>query len=344
MVADIKLGATDAAGATVEAVYASRPPNYAVYRTKDRLMIHFADASAKEAEQRTALACLGPLRGEINGLIDGWRSSSNLRDRAKAAALDRRGADALVMALEGQPEGAMALLEAIKADVYDVRVSRARFQYLMVASAALAAAVIPIVILTSDWYAKAIFPFAKATHPLWLAAAAGAFGAFFSIATGIRNRTVLPDLRAGDNSADAVLRVVIGVIAATLLIFLLQSGVVATPSFGGRTVEYDPGKAATYSWAMVVVVAFTAGFLERLVPDLLADSAIATLKPAKPSASAAAAAATAATTAAAARAAAAASTPVEPSEDEDSCADRHGGADDTPDEELPAARGGVANV
>lgn len=342
LVADIKLGATDSAGATVEAVYASRPPNYAVYRTKDRLMIHFADAPAKEAEQRTALACLGPLRGEINGLIDGWRSSSNLRDRAKATALDRRGADALVMALEGQPEGAMALLEAIKADVYDMRVSRARFQYLMVASAALAVAVIPIIVLTSDWYARAVFAFKPTTYPLWLAAAAGAFGAFFSVATGIRNRTVLPDLRAGDNSADAVLRVVIGVIAATVLIFLLQSGVVATPSFGGKTVVHDPAGGAAYSWAMVAVVAFTAGFLERLVPDLLADSAIATLKPAKPSA--AAAAATAATTAAAARVAAAAPTPSEPSEDEDSCVDRHDGADDTPDEELPAARGGVANV
>ena len=33
-----------------------------------------------------------------------------------------------------------------------------------------------------------------------------------------------------------------------------------------------------------------------------------------------------------------------PDEDEDNCIDRHDADDDTPDEELPAARGGVANV
>lgn len=338
-VADIRLGATDSAGALVESVFARRPPIYAVYRTKDRLLIHFADASPEEDAQRKALACLGPLRGEINGLVDGWRNSTNPAHRAKAIAFDRRVADALIVAIEGQPETAKLLLEAIKADIYDVRVARARFQYLLVASGTLAAAVIPIMLLTSDWYARSVFDFPERNGPLWLAAGAGAFGAFFSIATGIRNRTVLSDLRAGDNSADAVLRVLIGIIAATVLVFLLQSGVVGTPSFGNRTIAFPPESGAIYSWTMVVVVGFTAGFLERLVPDLLADSAIAALKPAKPST-----AATPPPQAPAPEPVARTTAPAAPDDDEDSCVDLHDTTSGTPDDELPQARGGVATV
>lgn len=335
-VADIRIGATDSAGAIVETVFAHRSPLYAVYRTKDRLLIHFADDPVEEEIQRKAIAYLGPLRGHINGLIDGWRTGHDLADRAKASAFERRVADALIVAMEGQPETAKLLLEDIKADAYDVRVSRARFLYLIAACLTLLITVIPILVVTSDWYARSVFPFGSYTSPLWLAAASGAFGAFFSIAIGIRNRTVLPDLRTGDNSADAVLRVVIGVIAATVLIFLLQSGVVGTPTFGNRTVELGAKAPAIYSWTMVVVVAFVAGFLERLVPDLLADNAISALKSAKPTAPV--------------PPPPPASRPMAvqrvqaPGEDEDNCVDRHSAVDDTPDEELPAARGGVANV
>ena len=67
-VADIRLGTTDSAGALVESVFARRSPIYAIYRTKDRLLIQFADDPAAEEAQRKALACLGPLRGEFDGV------------------------------------------------------------------------------------------------------------------------------------------------------------------------------------------------------------------------------------------------------------------------------------
>ncbi|MBR7620529.1 hypothetical protein JKL49_14135 [Phenylobacterium sp. 20VBR1] len=336
---EVKLGAIDAAGAQIEAVFSRRVPDYAVYRTKDRVLAHCADDPVREAKQRSILATLGPLRGEINGLIDGWRTGRSDADKAKAHGFERRVADALVLALEDDEASAKALLENVKLDIHEERVSRARFQYLLVASMALAFGLVVIFVMTSDWYRASVHAFEHKTDPLWLAAGAGAVGAFFSIATGIRNRTVLPDLRVVDNSADAVLRIVIGLIAATILIFLLQSGVVATPTFGNRTIDIEAAAPAVYSWAMVVVVAFTAGFLERLVPDLLANTAVATLRPATPT-SAPVVPATKIVPAAPAGETA----PEAPDEDADNCFDRHQADDETPDEDLPPARGGVATV
>lgn len=338
---EVKLGATDSAGAQIEAVFARRVPGYAVYRTKDRVLVHYADAQKLEAQQRSDLVGIGPLRGEINGLIDSWRNSRLEGARSKAARYERRVADALTMALEGDPDGAKALLETIKLDIHEERVSRARFQYLLVASATLAAAVLAIALMTA--YAG----LAAKLEPLWLAAGAGAFGAFFSIAIGIRNRTVLPDMRIGDNSADAILRILIGLLAAAVLIFLLQSGVVATPTFGNRTVEIGLDPPARYSWTMVVVVGFVAGFLERLVPDLLADSAIARVKPAAPKAPVGTTAPKTEAKAAAgdtaqAKGPAGAEGPA--GEDVDNCFDRNQADDLTPDEDLPPARGGVATL
>ena len=357
---EIKLGATDAAGAPVEIIYARRKGLYVVYRTRDRIMVHFCDTDAGEGRQRAILNRLNPLRGEINGLIDGWRMSQRPSVRARVARYERRVADALAVALEGDPETAQILLEHVKRELYEERVSWARFQYLLVASATAGAVLFAIFILSSGWYQRAIYDFGEETGPLWLAAGAGTLGAFFSIATGIRSRTVLPDLRLGDNSADAMLRVVVGLIGATVLVFLLQSGVVATPSFGNQTVDSTPAPPAQYSWAMVVVVGFIAGFLERLVPDLLGDNAIARIKAAAPGTAAAATAATEAArtpaesspsdrpaSAVDGQPAAPPAAADEPAMDEteDDCVDRFAdGVDVTPDEDLPAARGGVATM
>ena len=90
----------NSAGDAIREFYACNPPYYAVYRTDTRVMIDFADKGATETLQRAKLAPLGPLRSEINGLINGWRGSRDHRKLAKARTFDRRTADALVMALE----------------------------------------------------------------------------------------------------------------------------------------------------------------------------------------------------------------------------------------------------
>jgi hypothetical protein len=92
---------------------------------------------------------------------------------------------------------------------------------------------------------------------MWRGFAAGAVGAFFSIALAIKTRTVLPDLLRTANMMDAILRIAIGAIGGAVLIGLV-SGEVVSFSLLERNNEL-----------FTVVAGFFAGFAERLVPDLL---------------------------------------------------------------------------
>jgi hypothetical protein len=334
-VAAIEQGKNDASGAAITTVYAKRPPDYAVYRTAERVMVHYADDGAIEKIQRGVMAPLNPARGEINGLVDGWRTSRRQRLAANARRYDRRVADALVACLEDDPAGAATLLEAIKKDLVEERTSWARYQYLMVASGTVA-----VIVAFCLWLAGA-FDSSTVARALCFAAATGAIGAFFSIAIAMRNRTVLTDLRFRDNSADAVLRIVIGSIAATLLISLALSKAIDF-RIGEARLEPD---ATLISWLFVLIVAFVGGFSERLVPDLLGKFAAAAANgQAPPTAPAAAPRAAKPDMALAAAGAAGMQTVTDHANRIDNCMSDMAVRPDeaTPDTELPAASGGVA--
>jgi hypothetical protein len=82
------------------------------------------------------------------------------------------------------------------------------------------------------------------------------------------NRTVLTNLHRRDNLADAALRILIGIVAAGVLVLMLGSKLLPSFKIG------DAGISGTdISWQTVLVVGFVAGFLERLVPDLLQQTA-----------------------------------------------------------------------
>ncbi|HEX8642911.1 MAG TPA: hypothetical protein VF702_03245 [Allosphingosinicella sp.] len=387
-VADLEIGCPDALGDPVRAFYGRRPPHYAVYSARKRLAVHFADDAKEAATQRKTLAQLAPLRGEIDGLIDGWRDGSShsffgfensARLKSKADRYERRVGDALVVALELDVATATSTLNAIKLDIINERTAWARFEYLIAAfvmamavmfMAFLAAATYPnvdakepnegatlwvaiVLLLFAATAGAAVFlagrerahkpppatetdgpvpvepggdvevtqaPVAQPATPtavppppkhgpspllsglilsllllvpvfavfvapsfthgdfnpsphataiaLWRAAAAGAVGAFFSIAIGIRSRTVLPDLLRTSNVMDAVLRVTIGFIAGAVLMAMLKLNVVS--------LQIGPEPIRQAGALTVVLIGFFAGFSERLVPDLLEKANVST--------------------------------------------------------------------
>ena len=337
-IADLEIDGRDSLGKTICDLYGRKPPEYAVYRTTERVNVYYADTGHGDlgAEQRKALARLNPLRGQINGLIDGWRSKpADTEQRKRAHRYDRRVGDALVVAFEGDVPNAELLLTDIKQDILNERVAIGRIWYL--GAALLTAILLVAALLVSNYGAS---PDSKATA-IRHAAAAGAFGSFFSIALAMRRRTVLPDLQLLPNLTDAMLRVTIGVIAAAVLLGMMLSNLV--------TIQIGAVSVKDLDAVAVVFVGFLAGFSERLVPDLL-EKAVATeptvpvrfIPPPPPPPPADDASDKNGATKA--KAAAGDDKPLPPEEaNDDSCAATHDLPDDlvASDVELPPAAGGV---
>jgi hypothetical protein len=237
-------------------VFVFRLGKYAIYKTDDNesdVIIKYADDDETETNQRALILPLASTRAEINSLLTGWHNRK---------VYDRKIAIGLQLALDGDPESGKSFLAATKQELFADRGSAGRFQYLKWAFGT------AFIFLNLLFIASHYYPFQDASSNLWLAAKAGLVGAAFSIALGIRNRTVALDLNRLDNISDGVLRLLIGVIAAGVLLLILASGILPNMKLGDMTV---PG--GINSWKVVMVVGFIGGFLERLVPDLLEKGA-----------------------------------------------------------------------
>ncbi|QXQ06588.1 hypothetical protein KX816_00390 [Sphingosinicellaceae bacterium] len=298
-VAGIVKGGLDETGNKIGQIYYRNPPHYAIFRAADRVVVHYHDDPDKQEEQRRVLAPINPLRGQINGLIDGWRGpvggradehpgiiarahrwiagdGDSPQRRAAAARYDRRVADALSLALENDVPSALLYLDGVKHDIEDERSARARRFY--VATAAFAS----LFLLILAWVGLTWKNYEAEGNNLMLAAGAGALGAFFSVAIATRDRAPLSDLRLWDSGIDAVLRVIIGMIGAVVLIELFRTGLVSSIAFGADAAKLNPNNVSDltrgsagvakdhYSPMLVAVIGFLAGFVERLVGNLLA--------------------------------------------------------------------------
>jgi hypothetical protein len=270
-IADLMKGGTDCGGAEILTIYTKVSGTFAVYRTRERVVIHYSDDPVLGAEQRKALAPLNPLRGQITGLVDGWRVDEREKFASRAALFDRRLADALIVALQGFVTQAEVLLREIRDDVLAERTSLARVYYAVWAAGAAALLVLIACIATSPLIQGA-HDFSSEAETLWLATGAGALGALFSTMIALRRRTVLTDLQPRENQADAIVRIAIGAMAGVLLVTFLESDFVSL-SLSGEPLL--PKGAEGDRWLRVAAAAFLGGFSERLIPDLLEKSAAA---------------------------------------------------------------------
>jgi hypothetical protein len=271
-VAEIKADRTDDAGNDIICLYAKSPPDYAVYRNPQRVSVQFADDKKKARQQRLAIAALNPLRGQISGLIDGWHSSANPHQQSRANRYDRRVADAMIMGLEGSVVDALALLTEIRDDIVAERRSLAQTDYLVWAAGIGLILIALLALISSAWF-QGVYRFPDFAGSAMTGAAGGTIGAFFSIATGLRSRTVLVDLQQWDNRRDAILRVAVGTIGGGVLICMLLTKLIAFAGIGADSLNGANGTDAVLT---ALVLGFLAGFSERAVPDLLAKASLAT--------------------------------------------------------------------
>lgn len=262
-VASISEGEQDARGSKIARVYFKRDA-YAIYESRDQVHIQYADDSRTATDQIGRVARLLPLRDRLNYLIVGAHLPNCYREHV---------AEALRLGLEGQPEIARSTLEAALGDARERMARRGRIDYLRYAG--LVAILVSVVLsgIAVVFFSWSPNPRATATtaYPvnlLLLATAAGAIGALFSIALGIRARTVVVDADWQTNAYDGAIRVGIGAIAGAVLFLFLSSGVITEISAGSaRLTGTQP------IWQMATIAGFAAGFLERLVPDILEKGA-----------------------------------------------------------------------
>jgi hypothetical protein len=269
-IAEIKKGMKDVSDEEIRCIYAKKPPEYLVYRNSIRVMVQFADDPEKAKEQRLAFAALNALRGQITGLIDGWHNSNDQVKQARAKRYDRRVADAMITALEGGIPDALALLAEVRDDIIAERKSIAQTDYLLVAALFGILLLILIGVLSSPWFTP-LPTMPPHADLIWTGAAGGVLGAFFSIATGMRTRSILIDLQQRDNRRDALLRITVGTLAGGILLSLFLTNMASIAQISRESLTKNP---AIEPFLLAIVLGFIGGFSERAVPSLLSRASL----------------------------------------------------------------------
>jgi hypothetical protein len=257
-VCDVHKGREDCRGEQIEYVYFKRE-SYAIYKSGGKILIQYSDGRDEALKQIAALAELIPVRDRLQYLTSG----TSVPD-----CYQWQIAEALRLGLDGQVEAAKRTLEAATQDVMDTRARAGRMAYLLwagpiaagVAGLCLLFGIVLIIFIVGTPLKAA----APSVGHLLLATGAGAVGALLSISIGLRARTVALDGDMTQNGIDATVRVLIGVISAGVLYLFIASGVLGNVLLGDMKIS-----EARTTWHLAVLVGFAAGFLERLVPDLL---------------------------------------------------------------------------
>jgi hypothetical protein len=262
-VAEVFSGGKDGRGEKIDFVYFKRE-SYAIYLSGPNVVVAHSDVTADATQQIILIAPLIPLRERLTYL------TKDLPQKGTRESYCSQIADALRLGLEKQADAAKLVIEEAVRDAQETQARIGRMVYLQWA-AGVGLIVAGLLIMVGG----AHVPNRSGVSVLLMATGAGAVGALWSISIGIRARTVAIDGNGKANALDAALRVLIGIISAAVLFLLLSSGVLTDIQAG--TVKFTGAKI---QWQVALLVGFIAGFLERLVPDLLEKSAPRTAAPA----------------------------------------------------------------
>lgn len=250
-VSDIRKGQLDCRGEKVDFVYVRRRNCFAIYRSSGRILVQYADKEDDAKKQIANIAELLPLRDRLQYLVS---------DLASPHAYQWQIAESLRLGLDGQKEAAKHTMQGAIDNIMAMRVSQGRTTYLLYAGLS----VILVIALLAATTAAIVF--IKGSDPgfgldsLMQATGSGAMGALLSTAIALRARTLATDGSWKSNIVDSAARIMIGVISAAILYLFLASGLV-----GSFSLPTESDKV----WKVVLLAGFLAGFLERLVPDLL---------------------------------------------------------------------------
>lgn len=253
VVAKIEIGAMDCRNEKIEYVYFKRD-NYAIYSCKRNVLVQYSDDKSEATKQICEIAELFPLRDRIQYLT----AEVGLPNCYQAQV-----AEGLRLGLEGQKDVAKKMFEAAIEDVVKTRATIGRKAYLRFAGPF--AFLVATVLMGSG---LAFLSMDRSLGLLLLSTGGGAVGAMLSIAIAIRARTVAVEGDWKANATDGTLRILIGVLSAAILCLFLVSGAISVTA-GELNIT-----GAAITWQVGLLIGIAAGFLERMVPDLLEKTAL----------------------------------------------------------------------
>ena len=263
-VKDVVVNEPDSTGVTVTYIY-EKVVRYAVYSTAERVVIQFADDDDSGVNQRAAIRPLVAIRSEIDGLITYLRLNPSPDNAVLVSTSMLTLGKGLAEALKGNINGALLMLTTLRDELVESRAAKVRTAHVAFAAIAMIGVLLMAVLLSSDIFTKA-GGFSKEASPLyWEAGAIGAFGALFSIALQFRARSIPIALQGWYNAGDAVLRIFVGAASGTILVASIKGGLFDL-SIGELSLAESLKNRLPHG---LVVVAFAAGFTERLVISFL---------------------------------------------------------------------------
>lgn len=267
---DFKRGGKDDSGATIEDIFWCTD-RFIIYQSDGQVRYKLPDDYDAAKSLRKRISDLGGLRASIEGL----RSQSALSPKEKKRAAQEI-AWALAEAFEddnrSQSEKPREVLERVDARLRSLVKSGCRRKFIL-ANLTAFLCIESILVLT----AAALFMVASGNLEVLpryaLLGAMGGLGAFLSVMIGLRSLDVDLDLRGWEHVYSGATRIFIGVIGAWVVALALESKFLdPTLGFDGETAKASTGMFGApldKHLAMFLVFAFTAGFSESLVPNLL---------------------------------------------------------------------------
>jgi len=262
----LKVGQFDGCGRKIENIYFKRA-DYIVYCTtpdgegEKQIIVYYSNDVPTGSQQIATVAELVPVRNRLQFL---------LLEVTKPERYYVQIAEAFRLGLEQKIDLAKRTLDDTIEEVKSIVDARRRQVYVSRATppAAISAPLLWILsaalLLLGDGSRSEVH---RSIAFVLMAGGAGAIGALLSIAISVRSRTVETNGGSSSIQTDAGLRVLIGTISACFVCLVAGTGVLSQVQLGDMT--FGTGDVG---WRVALVLGFAAGFVERLVPDMLTKS------------------------------------------------------------------------